>query len=86
MKLIFNKVRPPKQIDFKTRYYDAKKEAEEKRKQEIEDRINNPGRIDIREEMRKKWGHEDRYQSKSRKYALYVYAIILAILLYIILK
>ena len=30
MKLIFNKVRPPKQIDFKTRYYDAKKEAEEK--------------------------------------------------------
>ncbi|MFH1000497.1 MAG: hypothetical protein V1783_06620 [Bacteroidota bacterium] len=86
MKVTFIKTRKPKQFSFKTRFYDAQKEADEKRKKEIEDKIKNPDRVDFRKEISQKWGREDRVRSKSRKYALYVYIVILAILLYVILK
>lgn len=86
MKVTFIKARKPKQFSFKTRFYDAQKEADEKRKKEIEDKIKNPDRVDFRKEISQKWGREDRVRSKSRKYALYVYIVILAILLYVILK
>lgn len=86
MKVTFNKVRKPKQFAFKTRYYDEKKEAEARRKAEIEDKIKNPDRIDIRKEIQLKWRRDDRTRSKSRKYALYFYIVLLALILYIILK
>lgn len=86
MKVTFNKVRKPRQFEMKTRFYDAKKEAEEKRKKEIEEKIKNPDRINLREEMARKWGREDRTRSKSKKYALYFYIFALIIILYFILK
>lgn len=86
MKVTFNKARKPRQFQMKTRFYDAKKEAEEKRKQEIEDKIKNPDRVDIRKEIRMKWGREDLARSKSKKYALYIYVIVLAIILFYLLK
>jgi len=86
MKVTFNKARKPRQFEMKTRFYDAKKEAEEKRKKEIEDKIKNPDRVDFRKEIQMKWGRGDHTRTKSKKYALYVYIIILAIILYFILK
>jgi len=86
MKVTFNRARKPRQFEMKTRFYDEKKEAEEKRKKEIEDKINNPDRVDIRKEIQMKWGREDKIRSKSKKYALYIYIIILAMILYYILK
>ncbi|MCD6090962.1 MAG: hypothetical protein J7J72_05640 [Bacteroidales bacterium] len=86
MKVTFNKVQKPKQFSFKTRFYDEKKEAEAKRKAEIEDKIKNPDRIDIRKEIQMKWRRDDRIRSKSKKYALYFYLFALIIILYFILK
>jgi len=86
MKVTFNKVRKPRQFTFKTRYYDEKKEAEAKRKAEIEENIKHPDRIDLRKEVQLKWRRDDRIRSKSRKYALYFYIVILLLILYIILK
>lgn len=86
MKITFNKVRKPRQFEMKTRFYDAKKEAEKKRKAEIEDNIKNPERVNLRKEMARKWGREDRARSKSKKYALYFYIFVLIIVLYFILK
>ncbi|MBN2236545.1 MAG: hypothetical protein JW729_03240 [Bacteroidales bacterium] len=86
MKITFNKAQKPRQFSIKTRFYDEKKEHEEKRKKEIEDRIKNPDRVDFREEIKQKWGREDRLRSKSRKYALYIYIAVLALILYYILK
>ncbi len=86
MKVTFNKVRKPRQFNIKTRFYDAKKEAEEKRKKEIDDKINNPDRVDFRKEIRLKWGREDLARKKSKKYALYIYIILLILILYFILK
>jgi len=86
MKITFNKARKPRKFEMKTRFYDAQKEAEEKRKKEIEDNIKNPGRIDIRREIRQKWARDDRTRVKSKKYALYFYIIALVIILYYILK
>nr|MDA3906841.1 hypothetical protein [Bacteroidales bacterium] len=59
---------------------------EAKRKAEIEDKIKNPDRVDIRKEIEMKWGRTDRTRSKSKKYALYFYVIVLAIILYFFLK
>lgn len=86
MKITFNKARKPRHFEMKTRFYDAKKEAEEKRKKEIEDNVRNPNRIDIRKEIRTKWARDDRTRVKSKKYALYIYIILLALILYFILK
>ncbi len=86
MKITFNKARKPRQFNINTRFYDAKKEAEEKRKKEIEEKIKNPERIDIRNEIRMKWARDDRTRVKSRRYALYVYIVLLAIILYYLLK
>ncbi len=86
MKITFNKLEKPRQFKMKTRFYDAKKEAEEKRKKEIEDNIKNPDRINFSKEVHEKWGREDRLRSKSKKYALYVYIILLLLILYYLLK
>lgn len=86
MKITFNKVHKPRQFAIKTRFYDAQKEAEEKRKKELEDKIRNPDRIDFREEIKQKWGRDDHLRSKSKKYALYVYIVLLALILYFMLK
>lgn len=86
MKIIFNKLKKPRQFKMKTRFYDAEKEAEEKRKKEIEENIKNPDRINFRDEIHAKWGREDRLRSKSKKYALYIYIILLLLILYYLLK
>ena len=86
MKVTFNKARKPRQFSMKTRFYDEKKEAEAKRKAEIEANIKNPDRINIRKEIQMRWGREDRARSKSKKYALYIYIVVLALILYYILK
>lgn len=86
MKITFNKARKPKPFEMRTRFYDAKKEAEEKRKKEIEYNIKNPDRVDIRKEIRTKWARDDRIRVKSKKYALYIYIVLLILILYFILK
>lgn len=53
MKVTFGKIHKHRQFKMKTRFYDEKKEAEEKRKKEIEDNIKNPNQINIRKEMQK---------------------------------
>ncbi|RLD38460.1 MAG: hypothetical protein DRI74_03790 [Bacteroidetes bacterium] len=86
MKVTFGKINKHRKFEMKTRYYDEKKEAEEKRKKEIEDNIKNPDRINIRKEIRKKWVRDDRTRAKSKKYALYFYIFVLIIVLYFILR
>jgi hypothetical protein len=86
MKVTFGRIQKHRQFKIKTRFYDAKKEAEEKRKQEIEDKIKNPERVNLREEIARKWGREDHTRTKSKKYALYFYVVVLIIVLYFMLK
>lgn len=86
MKVTFGKIHKHRQFKMKTRFYDEKKEAEEKRKKEIENNIKNPNQINIRKEMQMKWSRDDRTRVKSKKYALYFYIFALAIALYFIFK
>ncbi len=82
MKISLAKTPKPRQFGYKPRFYDAQKEADEKRKLEIEQNIKNPDRINLRREMQNKWGRKDSLRSNSRKYALLVYVVLLLILLY----
>lgn len=84
MKITFLKTAKARKFDYKPRYYDAKKEADEKRKKEIEFNIQNPDRINLRREMQNKWGRGDRLRKKSRTYSLAIYIVLLLLLLYII--
>ena len=84
MKITFLKTAKARKFDYKPRYYDAQKEADDKRKKEIEDNIKNPDRIDLRREMRSKWGRHDRTRAKSRSYSIAIYVILLLIILYIL--
>lgn len=84
MKITFLKTAKARKFDYKPRYYDAKKEAEEKRKKEIEENIKNPDRINLRSEMRNKWGRHDRTRQKSRNYTIAIYAALLIAILYYI--
>ena len=86
MKISFVRVKKARKFDYKPRYYDAQKEADEKRKKEIETNIKNPERINLRREMREKWGRHDRTRNKSRNYSIAIYIAILIAILYIILK
>lgn len=83
MKITFLKTAKARKFDYKPRYYDAKKEAEEKRKKEIEDNIKNPDRVNLRREMERKWGRRDRTRSKSRAYSMAIYVVLLIAILYI---
>ncbi|OYT14857.1 MAG: hypothetical protein B7C24_16075 [Bacteroidetes bacterium 4572_77] len=86
MKITFAKIKKARKFDYKPRYYDAQKEADEKRKKEIEANIQNPERINLRREMRQKWGRHDRTRQKSRNYSIAIYVTILIAILYFILK
>ena len=86
MKISFIKTKKARQFDYKPRYYDAQKEADEKRKKEIEQNIMNPERINLRREMRQKWGRHDRTRSKSRNYSIAIYIAILIAISYLIFK
>jgi hypothetical protein len=83
MKITFLKTAKARKFDYKPRYYDAKKEADEKRKKEIEENIKNPDRINLRREMERKWGRGDRTRRKSRTYSMAVYLVLLIAILYI---
>lgn len=82
MKITLFRTAKARRFDYKPRHYDAQKEADEKRKKEIEDNIKNPERVDLRREMRNKWGRHDRTRSKSRTYSIAIYIVILLIILY----
>lgn len=82
MKISFLKTAKARRFDYKPRYYDAQKEADQKRKKEIEENIKNPDRIDFRREMRSKWGRHDRTRKKSRAYSMAIYVVLLIIILY----
>lgn len=82
MKVTFLKKAKAKQFNYKPRYYDAQKEADEKRKKEIEDNVKNPERIDLRREMKAKWGRHDRTRSKSKAYSIAIYVALLIGILY----
>jgi hypothetical protein len=84
MKISFLKTAKARKFNYQPRYYDAKKEAEEKRKKEIEDNIKNPERINLRREMHAKWGRHDRTRKKSRTYSMAIYIILLFIIIYIL--
>jgi len=84
MKISFLKTARARKFDYKPRYYDAQKEADEKRKKEIEDNIKNPNRINLRQEMRNKWGRHDRTRKKSKAYTIGIYIVLLIIILYYI--
>ena len=84
MKITFLKTAKARKFNYKPRYYDAQKEADEKRKKEIEENIKNPERINLRREMRQKWGRHDRTRSKSRTYSMAIYVVLLLIILYIL--
>jgi hypothetical protein len=86
MKITFLKKAKPKKFDYKPRYYDAQKEADEKRKKEIEENIKNPDRIDLRREMERKWNRKDRTRSKSKTYSIAVYIVLLIAILYFFLN
>ena len=82
MKISFSRIQKARQFNYKPRYYDAEREADEKRKKEIELNVLNPKRIDLRREMRHKWGRHDRTRSKSRSYSLAIYVVILFVIIY----
>ena len=82
MKISFSRLKKANRFNYKPRYYDAEKEADAKRKKEIERNIQNPERIDLRREMRQKWGRHDRTRTKSRTYTLAIYVVILFVIIY----
>ena len=84
MKVSFIKTPRARKFDYKPRFYDAQKEADAKRKQEIEANIKNPERIDLRSEMRRKWGRHDRTRNKSKRYSIAIYIVLLIIIIYIL--
>jgi len=84
MKITFFSKAKARQFDYKPRYYDAKKEAEEKRKKEIENNIKNPERLSLRSEMRSKWGRHDNIRSKSKTYSIAVYIVLVVLIIYLI--
>lgn len=73
-----------RQFNYQPRYYDAQKEADNKRKKEIEDNVKNPERINLRREMREKWGRHDRTRSKSKSYSMAIYIVLLILIIYIL--
>lgn len=73
-----------RQFNYQPRYYDAQKEADDKRKKEIEENVKNPERINLRREMREKWGRHDRTRSKSKTYSIAVYIVLLIMIVYIL--
>lgn len=83
MKVTFLKTAKARKFDYKPRYYDAKKEAEEKRKKEIEENIKNPDRVNLRREMERKWGRQDRTRTKSKAYTMAIYVVLLIAILYL---
>lgn len=84
MKVTFLKKAKARKFDYKPRYYDAQKEADEKRKREIEANIKNPERINLRREMKAKWGRNDRTRTKSKSYTTAIYVLLLFAILYYI--
>lgn len=84
MKITFFSRAKAKKFNYKPRYYDAQKEADEKRKKEIEDNIKNPERINLRREMKNKWGRHDHIRSKSKTYSIAVYIVLVFIIIYLV--
>jgi len=84
MKITFFRTQKARRFNYQPRYYDAQKEADEKRKREIEMNIKNPERINLRQEMREKWGRHDRTRSKSKTYSIAVYIILFLAIIYIL--
>ncbi|NPD45807.1 MULTISPECIES: hypothetical protein [unclassified Lentimicrobium] len=82
MKVTFLKTSKARKFDYKPRFYDAQKEADEKRKKEIEDNIKNPERLNLRREMQQKWGRHDRTRKKSKSYSLAIYIVLLIAIIY----
>jgi len=74
---MFNRPKP-KQFNIKTRYYDAEKEAQEKRKRQREARINGDG---LRDELQAKW-HRSAKKKSAKLTALYIF-ILLAFLYFV---
>lgn len=68
---MFNRPKP-KQFNLKTRYYDAEKEALEKRKAERKAKLSADS---LRNEMDKKW-HRDSKKKSTRLTLLYISALI----------
>ena len=84
MKITFLKTRKPHRFNYQPRYYDAQKEADERRKREIDMNVKNPERINLRQEMRQKWGRHDRTRSKSKVYSIAIYVVLLLAIIYIL--
>ena len=83
MKITFLKTSKAKKFNYQPRFYDAQKEADAKRKKEIEDNIKNPERLNMRREMKQKWGRHDRTRQKSKTYSLAILIALLFALIYI---
>lgn len=84
MKITFFSRTKARKFDYKPRYYDAQKEADEKRKKEIENNVKNPEQLNLRSEMRSKWGRHDNIRSKSKTYSLAVYIVLAILIIYLI--
>ncbi len=82
MKLSFFKTAKPRGFQYRPMHYDAKKEAEEKRKREIEMNIKNPERINMRSEMERRWKRRDTTKTKSRRIMFIFYILVLLMILY----
>lgn len=83
MKITFLKTSKAKKFNYKPRHYDAQKEADAKRRKEIEDNIKNPEGLNLRREMQQKWGRHDRTRKKSKTYSLAILIILLLAIIYI---
>jgi len=86
MKISFVRTARAKKYDYKPRYYDAQREADEKRKREIEENIKNPDRINFRKELSSKWSRGDHIRSKSKTYSIAIYIALLIAILYFIFR
>lgn len=81
------KQRKPKQFSFKPLYYNAEKEAREKRIELIKKEISlgNEG-LEFRKLLREKWKRNQTVAKKKSNLRVIVIAAILALLFYFLLK
>lgn len=84
MKISFVRTAKPRGFHYKPMHYDAKKEAEEKRRKEIEMNIKHPERLNLRKEMERKWRRKDLGRKKARRITFLVYVVLLLLCIYYI--
>lgn len=82
MKVVFFKRPTPRQFDYKPRYYDEKKEREEKRRKALEDAQSGDTTF-LRDEINRRWRKADtKNRNRAKGINLLIFILVAAGLIY----